>query len=71
MSDETDISRVQCMLRGVHDWQVHGGRPCPRGDATCSQIVYRCARCGDWDYGEVGGPTHAECGKCDKKEVQI
>jgi hypothetical protein len=67
MSDETDISRVQCMLRGAHDWQVHGGRPCPHGVAICSQIVYRCARCGDWDYGEVGGPTDAECEKCDKK----
>lgn len=42
-----------------HDWQPEGGRPCERCDE--SQTVYRCARCGQYDYGEPGGPAHAEC----------
>jgi hypothetical protein len=25
------------------------------------QAVYRCARCGMWDFGEPGGPGHADC----------
>lgn len=43
-----------------HDWKPEGGRECPRG-GRCSQTVYRCARCGDYDYGKPGGPAHAEC----------
>lgn len=45
-----------------HDWKSEGGRPCPRDpDANCSQTVYRCTRCPEWDYGEAGGPAHREC----------
>lgn len=45
-----------------HDWASVGGRQCPRNpDAACSQTVYRCRRCTDYDYGEPGGPAHREC----------
>lgn len=48
-----------------HDWQSQGGRRCPRAtddsEPPCSQTVYQCARCGDWDYGQEGGPAHREC----------
>lgn len=44
-----------------HNWQSVGGRYCERCEGRGSQTVYRCARCGEWDYGEPGGPAHAEC----------
>jgi len=44
-----------------HKWVIQGGRQCPKVEYDCSQNVYRCAHCGDWDYGEEGGPTWHEC----------
>ncbi len=49
-----------------HDWDSEGGRTCPRAgtEHAClhaSQAVYRCRRCGTYDYGEPGGPGHADC----------
>jgi hypothetical protein len=53
-----------------HDWRMNGGRQCPRNQhARCSQAVYECARCGDCDYGDPGGPGHRDCmidGPCDR-----
>lgn len=54
-----------------HEWHGEGGRQCPRNDdgAQCSQTVYRCSRCGEYDYGEPGGPAYTECfteGPCDR-----
>lgn len=47
-----------------HDWQTDGGRACPRkDDCGGSQPVYRCVRCGIYDYGEHGGPGHDHCYK--------
>lgn len=45
-----------------HAWESEGGRHCPK-DLTdgCSQTVYRCARCGEYDYGDKGGPGHRDC----------
>jgi hypothetical protein len=51
---------VSCSVVG-HAWQSNGGRACPKGCYGCSQTVYECARCGDTDYGERGGPAHTEC----------
>lgn len=52
-----------------HRWVSIGGRPCPRNPgAYCSQTVFQCALCEDFDYGEPGGPAHRECivtGPCD------
>jgi len=45
-----------------HDWRVAGGRPCPRSmDVWCSQPAFECRRCGEYDYGEKGGPGAEEC----------
>jgi hypothetical protein len=32
------------------------------------RAVYQCARCGQWDYGESGGPGHADCVQYCRKE---
>lgn len=38
---------------GRHDWQHVGGRnPVCCDDCVCSVPVYRCAGCGDFDYGD-------------------
>lgn len=42
-----------------HDWEEVGGRACYQCGG--SQPVYQCARCGDWDYGDPGGPAWADC----------
>lgn len=49
-----------CQATG-HLWETEGGRCCPKGVGGCSQAVYRCARCGCYDYGDKGGPAYAEC----------
>lgn len=43
-----------------HEWRTDGGRACPH-DCGDSQPVYRCARCGEYDYGDPGGPAYREC----------
>lgn len=48
-----------CVTMG-HAWEPDGGRACPRG-LYGSQTVYRCRRCGGYDYGEPGGPAWQEC----------
>lgn len=60
ISEATALAGGDTCLAG-HDWRSEGGRPCPRGFGRCSQTVYRCARCGDYDYGEPGGPAWEEC----------
>lgn len=47
---------------GKHQWASEGGRACPK-DLTdqCSQTVYRCTVCGEWDYGAAGGPGANDC----------
>lgn len=49
-----------------HEWESEGGRGCPKYEnAGCSQTVYVCTRCGEYDYGDKGGPSHHECfAKC-------
>ncbi len=45
-----------------HNWESEGGRTCPKYEyANCSQTVYVCSRCGAYDYGAEGGPSHNEC----------
>ena len=45
-----------------HDWRHEGGRACPHKETVWgSQPVYRCARCGEYDYGEPDGPGHDDC----------
>lgn len=42
-------------------WQMEGGRTCPIGWHRCSQPVYVDLKTGEYDYGEPGGPGHADC----------
>lgn len=42
-------------------WQSEGGRTCPLGWGGCSQPVFVDLKTGDYDYGEPGGPGHADC----------
>jgi hypothetical protein len=56
--------RHRCDKQG-HQWVADGGRPCPRGSQECSQPVYVCSVCGDYDYGNPGGPAAQECAACD------
>jgi len=49
---------------GRHKWEFDGARPCPFGlSGTCSQSVYKCSVCGQFDYGEKGGIGWQECKK--------
>jgi hypothetical protein len=70
LQDLIEAARIEAepqdCCRDGHDWQTDGGRTCPKGDHNMrSQPVYKCARCGDYDYGEPGGPAHADCKHCD------
>lgn len=53
--------RSWCRVVG-HRWsgEGEGGRGCPCGGEDHSQGVYRCVRCGAYDYGEPGGPGWEE-----------
>ena len=42
-----------------HQWKSVGGRGCDKCGG--SQTVYQCERCGEYDYGEEGGPAYEEC----------
>ena len=57
----TDLGGENLCADG-HDWQSDGGRPCPTGNDECGQAVYRCARCGEYDYGtDPDGPGMTDC----------
>jgi hypothetical protein len=55
-----------CITTG-HVWETEGGRTCPKGwsyagdGECCSQTVYVCRACGEYDYGDRGGLAYAEC----------
>lgn len=63
----TELGSQACG-HGKHQWQSVGGRGCPHpeeiGSGRCSQTVYQCSVCDGWDYGEPGGPGHADCMDC-------
>lgn len=42
-------------------WHMEGGRTCPIGWNRCSQPVYVDLKTGEYDYGDEGGPGHADC----------
>jgi len=51
-----------------HNWIDQGGRRCPKDiepEWTCSQTVYQCSECEEYDYGEEGGPGYKQCKDCD------
>jgi hypothetical protein len=68
---EQACEAMTCEKHG-HAWETDGARQCPRSGARngwgCSQACYVCRRCGEVDYGETGGPGHADCSderRCD------
>jgi hypothetical protein len=80
---ERDFIFVNCQ-HGQHRWVTEGGRPCPEIDAEsvcpiaeaicarpgrASQTVYRCEVCGEYDYGDPGGPGHKDCSQCIREWV--
>ena len=64
-----DLITAALQLAGQEDqvshnsrlWQSVGGRTCPIGWWRCSQSVFVDVATGEYDYGEPGGPGHAEC----------
>jgi hypothetical protein len=60
-----DVMRVMGKCgETTHVWQSEGGRACPSEVCACgtgSQTVYRCSACGEYDFGEPGGPAWFEC----------
>ena len=55
---------------GARLWQSEGGRACPLGWYGCSQPVYVDIKTGEYDYGEPGGPGHADCVRTCSKGMQ-
>lgn len=55
-----NVTRHGCPVHG-HDWIDEGGRRCPMGAEGCSQTVYVCRSCGQYDYGGPAGPGEADC----------
>jgi hypothetical protein len=59
----TQLGSAACYA-GNHRWVSVGGRGCPQNlTSRCSQLVYVCAECGVYDYGEPGGPGATDCSK--------
>lgn len=66
-----ELITAAMQLAGVDDavshnarlWQCEGGRACPLGWGGCSQPVYVDVKTGEYDYGERGGPGHADCAR--------
>ena len=59
---EASLLAGEDLCAAGHAWESEGGRHCPNDwPVDCSQAVYRCARCGAYDYGERGGPGHRDC----------
>lgn len=59
-SASREVTRNACH-EGEHDWTSEGGRCCPMGAEGCSQTVYVCRSCGQYDYGGKDGPAETDC----------
>lgn len=58
------------VAHGARIWQSEGGRTCPLGWGGCSQPVFFDLATGEYDYGETGGPGHADCVRNCKNGMQ-
>lgn len=65
-----DLITAAMQLAGSEDishggrlWHCEGGRACPLGWGGCSQPVFVDLASGEYDYGDPGGPGHADCQK--------
>lgn len=64
-----DLVTAAMQLAGADDqvshnarlWKMEGGRACPLDWDDCSQAVFVDLKTGEYDYGELGGPGHADC----------
>lgn len=63
IADATALANPDETLHGGRLWRSIGGRACPIGWHNCSQPVFEDIRTGEVDYGERGGPGHADCVK--------
>ena len=65
----TQLGSAACDA-GNHQWISEGGRSCPKElTSHCSQTVYHCKVCGQYDHGEKGGPGDTDCSwSCKFKE---
>lgn len=61
---------LECQA-GRHRWITDGGRPCPKGSENCSQTVYQCFWCSQYDYGQKDGPGYEDCKNCTAFSVAI
>lgn len=60
--DASTVLGSDACRAGNHQWQSEGGRSCPEYLSNeCSQAVYRCTTCGNYDYGQKGGPGATDC----------
>ena len=55
------LAGSDAVSHGARLWQSEGGRRCPLDWDDCSQAVYVDLKTGEHDYGEPGGPGHADC----------
>lgn len=66
----TELGSTDCE-DGRHQWVSNGGRACPHNlTDNCSQAAYECSVCGEFDYGEDGGPGEADCEKYCQHRVE-
>ena len=55
------LAGTDAVSNGARLWQCEGGRRCPLDWDHCSQPVYVDLVTGEHDYGQPGGPGHADC----------
>jgi hypothetical protein len=55
------LAGTDAVSHSAHLWQTDGARRCPLGWGGCSQPVYVDLKTGAYDYGDPGGPGHADC----------
>ena len=56
-----ELAGGDLVSHGARLWKMEGGRGCPLGWGGCSQAVYFDVKTGEYDYGDPGGPGHADC----------
>lgn len=61
IDDAVALASPDDTVHGGRLWRSVGGRACPIGWEHCSQPVFEDVRTGETDYGEPGGPGHADC----------
>lgn len=70
IDDAVALANPDDTMHGGRLWRSVGGRPCPIGWGHCSQAVFEDIRTGETDYGEPGGPGHADCQKNCRERMQ-